>query len=536
MPNTSSLNDTPISTSPMIADIDTLKQYGAHFDGIHNDSPAFNTIINQTVKTAGAKYPLVSFSLPALTVLLKTPIISGNQNISIIGRGAQNTLLLVDTCNHNGAWQHGSPQNPASGYVQVENVMVQDASNGLNNTTALAFYFDGSTIPTCTIRSTRLHSFARGLYLENPPRNVDVSTLTVYGPDFTVQPDAGITVCSTAVGKTIFTTSWSSCNILNYTWGWRFIGGGMVEGHRFWCCTCYNGWGMVQSDMNPNGIAHISNYQAVIWDFTSCDWQGYGYSLDMHNCRGIRVRGGFFTFNPRNEKSGRTVTPPWGTRTHVATNAMFAFSNCADIIMEGMQIDIPSEDVYGDCAIATFDNQCTHVRVTDNAILGMSPVFCGFELGQADASSLPPNTIKVLHNEWLAWAGGDKVTDHGSSQIDLPWIEDNFLGTQDNNGFITLNQQNKIILQEGYISGQKAAVAYVAFPQRRYMNPFFRNSIPTVVMAPQQALAVLQSPISLGESNSSGFYVVAPSSLINMEVTINYIAQGWSYKKMNTSF
>lgn len=515
-----------VQAGAIVADAHLLRRHGARFDGTTDDSPAFNSIIQAATTPAGYDRPTIAFILPAATILLKSPIVSGNHNISIRGQGAQNTVLLADRSNTGGIWQHGSTAAPSAGYVEISGVMLTDLGGAANAATAINFHFDGTTIPTFRINETSIRDFARGIYLENPPRDVNVSNLTIYGPDFTVQPEAGITVTSTAVGKNIFTTSWTSCNIFNYTYGWKFSGGGMVEGHRFWCCTAYNGWGMLQADMNPTGIDGVTNYQAVVWDFSSCDWQGYGYALDLKNCRGVRVRGGFFTFNERT-LSGSSINPPWGSRTAAAKNTMFAFYNCTDILIEGAQFDIPVPGSFTDCAIATFDNRCTNARLRHNAILAYSSLLFGFELGEPGTTALPANTIKILHNEWLHWVGGDKVADHGSSQIDLPWIEDNWLGSQDDSGFITIQKQAQITLSASSVNGQPCSRARINFPLRRYGVNLFRGGVPTVTISAQQGAQLLSAAIQLGPSDNSGFDVISSTAMTGSVLTINYTAQGW---------
>ncbi|QQX91333.1 hypothetical protein IGS75_01435 [Gluconobacter sphaericus] len=522
-----------IQHASLIADVALMRAYGAAFDGVTDDGPAFNAII--AAVTAGGigttvnSLPAIIFELPAKTVLIGTTIISGSVNVSMRGCGAQNTVLLMKS-GGNGIWQHGTQANPSQGYVEIENLMMQDADASASGATALNFYFTAGLVPTIRIDRVRLLHFAQGIYMLNPPRDINVRDLTVYGPDYAMQASPGIVVESTQSGPEVFTTTWDNVNVFNYAWGWRFIGGGMIEGHRFKACTAYNGWGMVQAYVHGDGIVGLTGYQAVIWDFYCCDWQGFGYALDLHNVRGVRVRGGYWTFNDRTTASGTTIAPPWGSRTSAATNAMFDFYNAGDVLMEGMQIDIPSSGTFDDTVIAHFDDGCSHVRIKDNAIYANSKLYGGFELGDTDASSLATNTLKVLENEWLNWVSGDKVIDHGSKQIDLPWLSDNYYGTQTQAGLITLQQQVTVTVQSGTVSSTdttEIGQIYVAFPTNRYGNNLFKGGAPTVVANVQQALTDSQSPFFLGEVNRAGFYMNTTKNMVGVQVTVPYIAMGW---------
>jgi len=531
-----------VGNGSIIADAHMMRAFGAKFDGVTDDGPAFNAIINAATYGgsngdspflyAGAApngLPTIVFELPAQIILIATSILSGSINVALRGVGAQNTILRM-AAGGQGVWKHGSQTTPSNGYVEIENVMMEDANGSGSGAYALQFYFTGGLVPTIRIDRLRVLHFAQGIYMLNPPRDINVRDLTVYGPDGTMQANPGVVVESTQSGPEVFTTTWMNCNVFNYSYGWRFIGGGMIEGHRFNSCTCYNGWGMVQAYVHGDGIVGLTGYQAVIWDFYCCDWQGYGYALDMRNVRGVRVRGGFYTFNDRTAASGSTIAPPWGARTSAATNAMFDFSNAGDVLFEGVQMDVSGSGAYGDTVLAHFDNGCSHVRVKDNAIFANSVLAGGFELGDPDASSVPNNTMKVLSNEWLNWTGGDKVMDHASKQIDLPWIEDNYYGTQTPAGMFDIQQQVAVTMQQATVSSTdntEIAQAYIKFPTRRYGANLFNGGVPTVVATVQQALTDSQAPIFLGQSTQAGFYINGPASMVGVQATVNYNAMGW---------
>lgn len=514
-----------IPHNALIADAALLRAYGAVFDGVTDDGPAFNAAITAAMQQGGGGKPSIVFQLPARTILIGTTILTGNINVSMQGTGAQNTILLMRS-GAPGLWQHGSQAIPSTGYVQIDNVMMQDQNPSGSGCIALNFFFAGGIVPTVRFNQVRLLHFSQGIYLLNPPRDINAYALTVYGPDFAMQTAPGIVIESTQSGPEVFTTTWVACNVFNYAWGWRFIGGGMIEGHRFYGSTAYNGWGMVQAWVHGDGIVGLTGYQAVIWDFYCCDWQGFGYALDLRSCRGVRVRGGFYTFNDRTAQSGNTIAPPWGARTSAATNAMFSFSNCADVLIDGVQIDTSASGTYNDTVLMHADNGCTHVVVKNNAIFANSQLYGGFELGDPDASSVPYNTMKVLENEWLNWIKGDKVIDHAGKQIDLPWIEDNYFGTQTQAGMITIQQQVVATVQSATTNGAEIGQIYVALPKRRYGTNLFNGGSPTVVQTVQQALTRTQAAYYLGASDRAGFYLNVDKSEIGIQVTVNYIAMG----------
>lgn len=517
----------------IVADAHMLRAFGAKFDGVTDDAPAFNAIVASATTMLPAVddgIPTIIFTLPAAVILLKSPIVTNAQHVAMRGMGAQNTVLLADASNTQGIWQHGSAASPSKGYVEIENLMTRDAGRGASGSTALAFYFQAGVIPTIRMNTIRVHLFARGIYMLNPPRDINAYAVTVYGPDFQVQPNAGIVVESTQGGPDVFTTSWIVCNVFNYQFGWDFIGGGMIEGHRFNGSTAYNGWGMVRAYVHGDGIPGLTGYQAVIWDFFCCDWQGWGYAFDMRNVRGVRIRDGFYTMNSRTNASGAALAAPWGARTSAATNAMMSFSNATDVLIADVQIDVDGSDTWNDTVLIHFDDGSTHCRVKDNAFYVNSPLYGGIELGDPDASSVPNNTLKVLDNEWLNWVGGDKVIDHAGKQIDLPWIRDNYYGEQFGSGMFLLQQQAQVTMQSAPSSGTDSspvAQAYIKFPSRRYGANCFNGGPPTVVMSPQQALAEIGYPIQLGASDRAGFYVRGDKALIGMVTTINYFVMGW---------
>ncbi|KXV00288.1 hypothetical protein AD929_11700 [Gluconobacter potus] len=525
----------PASTTAntIVADAHLLRSFGAAFDGVTDDAPAFNAVVaaaSKLLPAVDSGVPTIIFNLPAAVILMGSPLVTSGQHVAMRGMGAQNTVLLASTSNTLGLWQHGTAASPSKGYVEIENMMFRDAGRGASGSTALTFYFQSGVIPTIRINTVRVHLFGRGIYMLNPPRDINVYALTVYGPDFKVQPNAGVVVESTQGGPNVFTTSWIVCNVFNYLFGWDFIGGGMIEGHRFYGSTAYNGWGMVRAYVHGDGIPGLTGYQAVIWDFYCCDWQGWGYAFDMRNVRGVRIRGGFYTMNSRTAASGTTIAAPWGARTSAATNAMMSFSNAADVLIADVQIDVDGSGTWGDTVLGYFDDGCTHCRVKDNAIYVNSSMYGGFELGAIGASSAPNNTLKILSNEWLNWISGDKVIDHASKQIDLPWIRDNYYGEQFDSGLFLLQQQVQVTMQSAQLSDTdttEIAQAYIKFPSRRYGVNCFNGGAPTVVMSSQQALAEIGFPIELGETDRAGFYVRGDKSLIEMVVTINYLVTGW---------
>ncbi|MFT8365840.1 MAG: hypothetical protein ABF812_12685 [Gluconobacter cerinus] len=511
---------------------DQLKGAGAPMTGLDgaDDAPYVQAAIDAAVATATAAgvSANICFEFGNAHLWFGSAINSRSAAIYLNGGGID-CCIIRSGPNAGGLWIHGTTSSLSDRPFGARGITFHDL-NVSSGYVGLSGTWSAGSIPTFRLAQVKFLYFSQAMYLYNPPRDINVSDLTVWGEDYAMQADPGIVIESTQSGPEVFTTSWIMCNVFNYAWGWRYIGGGMIEGHRFYGSTCYNGWGMVQAYVHGDGIVGLTGYQAVIWDFYCCDWQGFGYALDMRNCRGVRVRGGFFTFNDRTSASGKTIAPPWGARTSAATNAMFDFSNCADVQFDGVQIDTSGSGTYDDTVIAHFDNGCTHVIVKDNAIFASSKLYGGFELGDTIATSMPTNTLKVLENEWLNWVGGDKVIDHGSKQIDLPWLTDNWLGTETALGLITIQQQVIVTIQSATVSSTdttEIGQAFVSFPTNRYGNNLFKGGVPTIAMSVQQALTQSQSPFYLGASANNGFYINTDKNMIGVQVTVNYIATGW---------
>lgn len=515
----------------VLFDAEKLRSYGATFDGVTDDAPAFQKAIDDSANQTTFDYPCILFKLPEGKCLFNTAVVSGSQHILVQGAGLEQTFILASDSNTTGVWIHGSSGTRSQTSISFMDLEIHDNGVAAKKIVAITGYWgDNQIVPTFRVTNVRIHYFYKAMYLYSPPRDINVINLTVYGPDMVIQDSEAITIHSEKNTQFVFTTTWSNCNVFNYRTGWYFLGEGMIEGHRFYGCTFYNGWNMVQAYVHADALASqgYSNYQAVIWYFNSCDYQGYGYCYDMHNCRGIIVDGGYYTLNARTGDVAKTLAAPWGNRTSATTNAMFDFYGCADVVVTKAQIDVSNNDA-GDTVIAHFDNTTNNVTVQGNTILATHSMYGGFELGDPSALDVALNTMRVLENLWN-WAGGDKVIDHGSRQIDVPWLEDNGYGSVTDKGFYSISVREDVTFTSMSVgsSGKTMASAVLTIPKRRYGNAsFFTKTLKPVVSVMVEDSSDLDVyPIRANASDGATVTIVADSAYVGKTATIHLNARG----------
>lgn len=350
-----------------------VNKYGAFFDGVSDDVPAFERAIadaGSSGVTSNSGVPCVVFLLPAANILLSRAVISRGCNVTLAGAGVYGTVFL---CQTGAAWSHGTAENPTLGGIDIRNAGFRDLNNsGSGNTAVSVFCRQGNGVtnatPAVRLNELRFRHFTRAIQIADAPRDVNVQNITVWGPDFSVVPGQAIHVETTSPEKQTFTTTWINVNIFNYEWGFRFDGRGMLEGHRFQRCNAYNGWGLLQVYIRPDAMPGTTSYQALGWYIRDCEFQGYGLGLDMQGCRQVHITSFYCQLNARGPQ--RTLpAPDGGSRPFQNQNSCVSFINCQDLSLSSSTFDAADGD-FSDMAYITVDKASSVVRLTDNVFNG----------------------------------------------------------------------------------------------------------------------------------------------------------------------
>lgn len=362
-----------LDINAVISAPEMIKKYGANFDGVNDDVPAFERALadaGSSGVTSNSGVPCVIFQLPAASILLSRAVISRGCNVTLVGAGVYGTVFL---CQKGEAWSHGTADNPTLGGIDVRNVGFRDLNYSGSGNTALSIYCrqgNGITNATPAVRlnELRFRHFTQAIQIADAHRDVNVQNITVWGPDFSVVPGACIHVETTSPEKETFTTTWINVNTFNYEWGFRFDGRGMLEGHRFQRCNAYNGWGLLQVYIRPDAMPGTTSYQALGWYLRDCEFQGYGLGLDMQGCRQIRVSSFYCQLNARGAQ--RTLpAPDGGQRPFTNQNSCVSFINCQDLSLSSCTFDAADGD-FTDMAYITIDKTSSVCRLTDNVFNG----------------------------------------------------------------------------------------------------------------------------------------------------------------------
>jgi hypothetical protein len=518
-------HQTGIQRGPCVADEGLLRAYGAKLDGISDDAPAFQAILADALTSpfAWLQLPTVIFELPLASILIASIIDSGGVNCMVRGAGP-NISVLGMRAGSPGAWVHGTQARPARGYLHFEDFTLRDLATGGT----------GSGVPPLsahwgpdaaglgngfTLRNMAFRGFGVGLQVTNLPRGWECSNVVVFGPDYGLVAGGGFNVTSTPDGVGgAFSYTFTNVLVSNFTWGWDFDINLPLEGVIFTSCRAYNGWGFCNADASlsrssPGDLTPY--YRSVLWEFTSCDWQGFGFALNMNRCRDITVRGGFWIFDAL--KSG-VAAPVAGRR------AMFNFQKCTEVLVDGAEL------AAGPACVDDFDL----VRTDDDTIYA---VFRGLQIVSfapnphaafAIANLAAPNLVTETATQWVTWLAGSKVLDASSQQAmetivareNTPGDGRGFYGTMDAFGRYTLAG----LTQTLFTSEDRHVV--VQFPTRPNGSPFFIGGPPRVVATAVNTLSGSQSP-TIFLVNTFGFVMAFDSDVPQgYQVQISWTATG----------
>lgn len=432
---------TNVDVGTVIADAQLLRSYGAKFDGTTDDGPAFNAVIAaaRTLVPAPISIPTILFIVPACTCYIATLIKSAAQNISIRGAGAQNTVMLMKSGGP-GIWQHGTSDTDSSGaftglakgYFQFSDIMWQDANDSGSGVIGVEINMAPSNYPSClTTTNYSFFKFSRPMVIRNVPRGWHNSNGTLFGPDNVVQPNGAIEIVSNNTGNPCFSYTHINVMTVNYEFGWDYQVAWQLEGQVFYSCRSYSGWGMVRAAVQPSALGSgVSHYQSVIWYFTDCDWQGYGYALDMVNVRNVVVRGGYYISNA----NAPSIPAAPVTGTARTTRAYFSFVGSNAVFLDRVGVDFTDSTgsdtsiVYAD---STTDNLICDLMNIDGTAEGRAAF--EWEAGGAANRCYEHNTI------YEAWnSSTPKILDGSNNQPAESFLVDQACGSVTRTGNYTL--------------------------------------------------------------------------------------------------
>lgn len=368
-------------------------------------------------------YNRTSIHLPPGGTRISRTIDTQGAETSIIGSGRGVThLILMSSGTVNSSMpliKHGLGDNPpgpagAMRQFQIANLCLKCEAPSKTGTIALdlSYYEHTGGFFATSIRDVDIVGFEKPVRVRNPNRGLMMDTVGIYGPDVTVQPSAAIEVITDT-----YSTQHSGCGsfksvrIANYRWGWDFQmdrDGGVqanrrsMEGLVFVDCGIQNCWGLVRARST------IAEYWSALWEFHGCDWQGYGYALDMTGCNQVLVRGGYWIAN--GEYPNQDPNPP-GVDTGL--RRYFKFANCQNVLLERMRIDVPGN--YPAHVIVDIEPDCKDVLIKDNTVRDFAnTAVAGFRLGGFES-----NTVKEIGTTWQAWSANEnlKVVDVYANQV-----------------------------------------------------------------------------------------------------------------------
>lgn len=456
-------------TSGPVARVDesALRQKGAALDGHHDDLAVFQSFIDQAF--AASPYngaPCVFFDLPVGTILFSGPLLTGTCNVMLRGAGQDLTTLLMQPGGH-GLLQHGTDTKPAVGYLQLQDIGLEDGNARGSGSTGVSVRFAANAPQSAmTWQGVALRRWAAPARIVDCPRNWHCENVTVFGPDFAMQAGAAFEIVSSPLfAQGCFTYVFINVLVANYTWGWNYDIRSPLEGQRFYSCTCYNGWGMVRARVHatPDRRDQIDEtYRSVIWYFMECDWQGFGYAFDLVHCRNIIVRGGFYIAN---RNTDHLPIPDGRPRRRY-----MSFVGCGDILLDGVKFDVFTE-TERELSLVYVDSTSDQFRARDTNVLSYSPIDCAFEFAEPQHPNPKANTLSEIDTVWAAWSGGQKVRDYGNNQLAQSLARD-LGGEMTASGRLTFQGETEVT----------GRTMRIALPRRPGNYPWF-SKVPVVSVA-----------------------------------------------------
>ncbi|MBS1067932.1 hypothetical protein [Gluconobacter cerinus] len=473
-----------------------LRRRGAVLDGEIDDLHVLQACIDESaVTTPNMACPSILFDLPAVTICLSGPLQTGGRNITLRGAGQDLTTLVMKT-GGNGILTHGTSENPAKGYLQLQDIGFDDGNPKGSGCTGLSIHFAADAPQAAmTWQGVSLRKWSQGATVVNCPRNWHCENVTVFGPDFAMQKASGFKIISEPhFIQGCFTYVFVNVLVANYSWGWDYDISSPLEGQRFYSCTCYNGWGMVRSRVHATPDRRNSideTYRSVIWYFMECDWQGFGYALDLVHCRNIIVRGGFYIAN---RNIDHLPIPDGRPRRRY-----MSFVDCGDILLDGVKFDVFAGS-EPELSLVYVDGRSDNFRARDTNVLSYATIYCAFEFADPELPNHKRNTLSEMDTLWAAWSGGEKVRDAGGNQISQTSLRD-IGGEMTSGGQISL---------QGHVT-IKADKKFLSFPRRSNGKSWF--SAPPVVSV--QTIGS-QGTATLSKVTVEGIYLEMSDSSVDV--------------------
>ncbi|GAN54889.1 hypothetical protein [Tanticharoenia sakaeratensis] len=465
-----------VSVDAILLDAHALRRAGCKLDGVTDDGPAINTLIANigTTVVTGMPAPTVAMQLPAGTVLfIGTTLQTGTVSLSISGGGKDNTVILMKSGGA-GVIQHGTTSTPAVGTLQIRDIAFVDADILGSGSPAISAVFssDLSLFGCLAWLNVFFRYFSQALNATNVPRDTVWFNVKAAGPDGAVQALSAFQFTGTTANTFgNFNGLFIQCAGANYSYVWQYSSNVPWEGQRFYSCDGYNGWGLVKVWISPTAISGVTNYQAVGWLFNGCDWQGYGFALDMCGCRMIRIDNFYCAVNALPSGTAIPAAPDGTTRSY---RSLMSFRRCGDVEMNGSNFE-SGGNLDSTSTVVFVNSDVSYFRSSRARILVGEQVAGGFEYASGNSN----NVCAALDTYWAEWGGnaGTCVLDHGANQTNQEAV---FYANADITvGEVSYTGRYRVVQTAQNVSMDSNHRVAVTFPTRwGTTNPIFIGGAP----------------------------------------------------------
>lgn len=413
-----------------------------------------------------------------------------NVNLTLEGAANGGTLALTDFADGVGtaAIRQGGYNGWAEGQSQpltIINMLFENKNT--SNTSALGFMINHNAnaglLSALTFENVIFRSYHKN-GLSNVGRGLRFSNVIIIGVDFVLHPNAGIEIFGTPENNYgMFSWIFDRVIVANYRWGWWYRGRKCaIEGQSFYSCAAYNGHGMVAVDCDGLNKDGSVGYDALLWSFDNCDWEGLGYALQMQNCRNVKVSAGFYIFsrpyltNDRMYKVNGDQFPAGEGRR------MFYFLGCTGVSLQ--DVEMASANMDNSILVETTET-CDTCKFEDSVIRCYNTAaVAGFILSGAIA-----NTIIEKNTKFLAWPGGPMVfyVGDGDKYKQISYTDAYYNGgTVTDSGYYTFYRYNVATFND-------QAEWPLTLPRRTNGQPFFRFA-PVVQVTAENSNNYIQPP------------------------------------------
>lgn len=197
-----------------------LRRRGAALDGKTDDLHVLQECIDESsVTTPDMACPSILFDLPAVTICLSGPLQTKGRNLTLRGAGQDLTVLMMKA-GGKGILTHGTPNEPAKGYLQLQDIGFDDGNLKGSGCTGISVHFAAEAPQAAmTWQGVALRKWSQGTTIVNCPRNWHCENVTVFGPDFAMQEAAGFRIISEPhFTQGCFTYIFINVLVANYSW------------------------------------------------------------------------------------------------------------------------------------------------------------------------------------------------------------------------------------------------------------------------------------------------------------------------------